>query len=254
MSWGFTSVEEKANILENGLARRYHWHSHSIKSFVEEPHNFIYGKNQGQILNLTDKDAFTLRNSILNIVKEKPDLIIKEIKNLKMPLRHEVKANDLDLKRLGAILSIAYEGGIQEMESLLLNKGLGPRTVQSLALVSEVIHGTPTRFSDPARFSFAHGGKDGHPFPVPSRVYDETIDFLSDVINKSKIGLNDQHKALKSLMKSAQNVEKNLIPDKNKFEAYVKKERAESYKYGGRTVFGDAKPPLDKGGQLSLFE
>jgi hypothetical protein len=132
----------------------------------------------------------------------------------------------------------------------LLMQGLGPRTLQSLALVSEVIHGTPSRFKDPARFSFAHGGKDGHPFPVPTRVYDETINSLQTAVEKAKLGNTDKQQAIKALTKIAQRAEKDFIPQDN-VEELIEKERNESWKYGGKTVFGDARPPKNK--QLDLF-
>ena len=131
--------------------------------------------------------------------------------------------------------------------------GVGPRTIQSLALVSEVIHGSPSRFKDPARFSFAHGGKDGHPFPVPVKVYDEVIDTLHNAINKAKIGVNDKNEAIKKLHNIAVKAENNFIPNEN-FDALIEKERNESWRYGGKTVFGDAKRPRGiEGDQLKMF-
>lgn len=243
-----------------GLARRYHWHSPAVKSYVETPHTFVYGKNQGNILNLTAKEANITRSSILAIAQEDHGKMLTEIKKLIMPSRHNLTAKDVDLKRLGSVLALAHEQGINNFESLLLLKGLGPRTLQSLALVSEVIHGTPTRFSDPARFSFAHGGKDGHPFPVPLKVYDETLNVLTDAIHKAKIGYSDKQKAIKSLSKVAENLEKDFTPNAN-FDKVIAQERATSYQYGGMTVFGKAKPPKKtsekkkpNNGQLNLFE
>ena len=126
------------------------------------------------ILNLTDKLAAPTKEGIVKLTKESPDKLMREV-SIILPNHHEVKAEDVNLKRLGAALILAHETNVSDMESLLLQEGVGPRTLQSLTLVSEVIHGTPSRFSDPARFSFAHGGKDGHPFPVPTSVYDETM-------------------------------------------------------------------------------
>lgn len=237
----------------SGLARRYHWHSAKIKSFVEEPHTFIYGKNQGEILNLVDKKAASTQNGILQLAAENPLQVMPEIRKIIMPRHHEVKAKDVNLKRLGAVLATAHEKELRDFESLLLLEGLGPRTLQSLVLVSEVIHGTPSRFSDPARFSFAHGGKDGHPFPIPTKVYDETIQVLRDSVEKAKIGFSDKEKALKSLHKISQDVEKNFEPNTN-FDKVIQKERNDSHKYGGRTIFGKALPPkTDKNGQMNLF-
>ncbi|MDF3027259.1 MAG: hypothetical protein K0S23_1566 [Fluviicola sp.] len=237
----------------SGMARRYHWHSETVKSFIETPHSFIYGKNQGEILNLTDTKASSAKSGILDLVAEKPSLIIPEIQKLILPGHHEVRAEDVNLKRLGSVLALAHDKGLRDFESLLLLEGVGPRTVQSLALVSEIIHGTPSRFSDPARFSFAHGGKDGHPFPVPTKVYDDTIEVLRTAVEKSKIGNADKTQAIKNLHLVAQIVEQQFVPDEDLFDKAIAKERAESYRYGGRTIYGKAQPPKDDG-QLSLFE
>ncbi|MDF2438610.1 MAG: hypothetical protein K0Q95_2986 [Bacteroidota bacterium] len=236
---------------ESGTARRYHWHSEQIKSFVENPHTSIYGKNQGTILNLADVQAASAKASMLEIVREDPQLMLPEIQKIIMPKHHDVRAKDVNLKRLGSILALAHETDLKDFESLLLLEGVGPRTVQSLALVSEVIHGAPSRFSDPARFSFAHGGKDGHPFPVPVNTYDETISLLNNAIEKAKLGNSDKQHAIKNLSLISQLMEQSFEPDENSFDKVIAKERAESYKYGGRTVFGKAKPPGNE--QLSLF-
>src|SRR6478736_7943205 len=182
----------------SGMARRYHWHSTQFQSYLEEPHTAVCGRNQGLILNLTAKPAEKTKQGILTIAKENPDRMLSEIKSIVMPRHHDVQSKDVDLKRLGAVLTLAYEKDVHHFEDLLLLEGLGPRTLQSLTLVSEVIHGTPSRFSDPARFSFAHGGKDGHPFPVPTKVYDETINILRTSVEKAKIGQSDKQEAIKS--------------------------------------------------------
>lgn len=235
-------------------ARRYHWHSRGLQSFVNEPHTFIYGENQGNILNLTAGNAAETREKSLLIVNEHPDKVIKEMNHLIMPNHHDVRMKDVNMKRLGAMLWVAHDNKPEDFEGLLMLKGMGPRTLQSVALVSEVIYGTPTRFEDPARFSFAHGGKDGHPFPVPIKVYDETIATLQTAIHRAKIGNTDKQDALRKLSEIARNAEKDFEPNTN-FDALVRKEREESYKYGGRTVFGKAKPPKGNGdsGQLELF-
>lgn len=236
------------------MARRYHWMSAAVKSFTEEPHTSIYGKNQGLILNLTDKNAQPLKRGILDLTRENPDKLIKEI-SLIMPRQHEVKAKDVNLKRLGATLALAHNTDITDIESLLLLQGVGPRTIQSLTLVSEVIHGTSSRFSDPARFSFAHGGKDGHPFPVPTSVYDETIEIFDRSIHLAKLGDKEKSEALRNLSKVSLEMERGFTPNDN-FDKIIQKERDESYLYGGRTVSGEAKKPdKPKGGiQLNLFD
>ena len=231
-------------------ARRYHWHSEGLTSFVDDPHTFIYGQNTGIILNMADKQAKGSRNGVMQIAGENPDYMLKEISKLVMPAHHDVKAKDVDLKRLGAVLWLAQEKQPKDFADLLLLQGLGPRTLQSLALVSEVIHGAPARFKDPARFSFAHGGKDGHPFPVLTKVYDETIGILQNAIHKAKIGLSEKNEAIKRLTQITQQAEKDFKP-KAYFEKVIENERNESWKYGGRTVLGKAKQPVQH--QLKLF-
>jgi hypothetical protein len=241
---------------DSKTARRYHWHSKDLKSFINEPHTFIYGENQGSILNLTAGTAEKSRAGILELSKESPAKIMKEIQHLSLPSHHDVRIEDVNMKRLGAMLWATHENKPEDFEELLLLKGMGPRALQSLALVSEVIYGTPTRFEDPARFSFAHGGKDGHPFPVPLKIYDETIDTLQRAINRAKIGNSDKIEAIRKLSEISRKAEEGFTPNTN-FDALVQKERDESYKFGGRTVFGDAKPPkikpINPNNQLELF-
>ena len=234
-------------------ARRYHWHSENIISFVEEPHTAICGVNQGEILNLTAKEASSTREGMMKITREKPELMLQEIQQLVLPSHHDIRSEDVDLKRLGTVLWLAYDNRSENFEELLLLQGLGPRTLQSLTLVSEVIHGTPSRFKDPARFAFAHGGKDGHPFPVPLKVYDESITTLQTAVQRSKLGQTDKQEAIKALTKLAQQAEKNFIPQNN-FDALIEKERDDSWKYEGRTVLGKATPrKTSKDVQLRLF-
>ena len=249
---GDWSVVQQGMNGNTGYARRYHWSSNELKNFIEEPHAFVYGKNQGYILNLTHKYANQTRDGILAISQENPDKMISEIKKMKLPAHHDVQSNDVDLKRLGAVLALAQELPPDDFEDLLLVEGLGPRTLQSLTLVSEVIYGTQSRFADPARFSFAHGGKDGHPFPVPTKVYDESIRILKTAVGKAKIGQSDKLRAIKSLSMAAKKMETDFIPNGN-LQKVIEKERRESWKYGGRTVMGKAKPPKDRIVQGSLF-
>lgn len=254
------STEGKWTVVQQGMnasdktARRYHWHSDNLRSFVEEPHTGVCGINQGAILNLTAAEARTTRNSIMQITDEDPGLIIREFQQMILPSHHDVRAEDVNLKRLGATLWLAHDQPPENFEELLLLKGVGPRTLQSLAMVSEVIHGTPSRFRDPARFSFAHGGKDGHPFPVPTKVYDETIGELQYAVEKAKLGIADKAEAIKKLHEIAARAEKDFIPNSN-FDELIQKERDDSWKYGGKTVFENAKPPgrSNKGVQLRLF-
>jgi hypothetical protein len=235
---------------DSATARRYHWHSADLTSFVADPHSGICGEYQGNILNMAATAALPAQNAMLSMSREDPQRMIAEIRHLKMPDHHEVTAKDVDLKRLGAMLWLTHEKQPADFESLLLLEGMGPRTLQSMALVSEVIYGTASRFQDPARFSFAHGGKDGHPFPVPVKVYDETIAVLTRAVQKAKVGQSDKLQAIRKLSELSQMAEKSFIPNQN-FDALIERERRESWKYGGKTVFGDAKPPKDL--QLKLF-
>ncbi len=246
----WTVVQQGMNV-NTKTARRYHWSSENLRSFIEEPHSGITGENEGLILNLTDRNAKSTRERILSFTKENPDRMISEIKNIMkhensiheinkqrtitMPAHHDVKAEDVNLKRLGAVLTTAYEAEPKDFESLLLTQGLGPRTIQSLTLVSEIIYGTPSRFEDPARFSFAHGGKDGHPFPVPLKVYDESIRVLHESIARSKLGYKDKSECIKRLHKTALEIERNCSPEAD-FEKTIQHEKKHSKEWGGKTV------------------
>ncbi|MDY4211214.1 MAG: DUF763 domain-containing protein [Treponema sp.] len=246
----WTVVQQGMNV-NTKTARRYHWSSENLRSFIEEPHSGITGESEGLILNLTDRHAKSTRERILSFTKENPDRMISEIKNIMkhensiyeinrqrtitMPAHHDVKAKDVNLKRLGAVLATAYEAEPKDFESLLLTQGLGPRTIQSLTLVSEIIYGTPSRFEDPARFSFAHGGKDGHPFPVPLKVYDESIRVLHESIARSKLGYKDKSECIKRLHKTALEIERNCSPEAD-FEKTIQHEKKHSKEWGGKTV------------------
>jgi hypothetical protein len=231
-----------------GMARRYHWHSAAVKDFVAEPHTGIVGEDQGIVMNLVDTQAKPAQTAMLQIAGENPERTLGELRHLKMPAHHDVRARDVDLKRLGAVLAIAYDRGLHDFTELLLMEKLGPRTLQSLALVAEVIHGAPTRFNDPARFSFAHGGKDGHPFPVPLKTYDESLNFLRHAVDRAKAagaGSSDRVafgreklNALGRLERFTRSVEKRFSPLAN-FKATLKHEHAISRSLGGRTVMDD---------------
>jgi hypothetical protein len=226
-----------------GLARRYHWHSASVRDFVSEPHTGIVGKHQGTIMNLVDAKAKPAQNALLDVARQHPDATINEARRLIVPTRHDVRAQDVDLKRLGAVLAVAYERDLRDFASLLLLENLGPRTLQTLSLVAEVVHGTPTRFSDPARYSFALGGKDGHPFPVPIKTYDASIAVLQSSLDAAKLGDKDKLSGFERLHRFVRAVEERREPEAD-FDAAIRHERAISREIGGRTVFDD---------QLKLF-
>lgn len=250
---GNWSVIQQGMHDSDGTARRYHWHSENITSFVEEPHTGINGISRGSILNLTDSEAAGNRKGILDISHTDSIDVMKDFSRLILPAHHDVQASDVDLKRLGALLYITREQQPQNFEDLLMLEGVGPRTMQSLALVSEVIHGAPSRFTDPARFSFAHGGKDGHPFPVPTKVYDESISILRKGIEKSKLGNSDKQNTLNKLHQIVTKAEKDFTPDFD-IRDIIEEESQNSWRFGGKTVMGDAqKPSPPKPIQLSLF-
>jgi hypothetical protein len=233
-----------------GLARRYHWHSPSVRDFTCEPHTGIVGRNEGVILNLTDRRALPAQDALLAISRQNPDTTLAEARRLLvMPAHHDVRAKDVDLERLGAVLAVSYERDLRDFASLLLTENLGPRTLQTLSLVAEVIHGTPTRFSDPARFSFALGGKDGHPFPVPLKTYDESLGVLRNALDRAKVGDTEKIEGLKRLDRMVQAVGERYKPVAD-FDNVLAHERATSPSLDGRTA---VKRRPSQSQQLSLF-
>lgn len=207
----------------NGLARRYHWHSATVKDFVAEPHTGIVGENQGTIMNLVDTNARPAQKALLEIAHERPEKTLSVARYLKLPRHHEVREKNVDLKRLGAVLAVAYDRQLHDFAELLLLENLGPRTLQSLALVAEVAHGAPSRFNDPARFSFAHGGKDRHPFPVPLKTYDKSIEFLRTSLDAAKVGDREKIDGFRRLDNFVRTVKTKLEPRAD-FNAVIKHE------------------------------
>jgi hypothetical protein len=250
----WTVVQQGMNE-ENKMARRYHWHSASVRDFTSEPHTGIVGEHQGMIMNLVDANAKDAQNALLEIAKENPDTTLHTARQLLVPRRHEVRAQDVDLKRLGSVLALAYERDFRDFASFLLLETLGPRTLQSLALIAEVVHGTPTRFSDPARFSFSLGGKDRHPFPVPLRTYDESISVLRVSLDAAKVGDKEKLEGFRRLERFARTIEERYEPRAD-FDAAVVHEKSISRDLGGRSVFDDVKErrAAARSRQLSLFE
>lgn len=236
----------------NGMARRYHWHSASVRDFVAEPHTAIVGENQGTIMNLVDAKATRAQTALLEIANERPEKTLDEARHLRMPSHHEVRAKDVDLKRLGAVLAVAYERGLKDFAELLLVEKLGPRTLQSLALVAEVVHGAPSRFNDPARFAFAHGGKDGHPCPVPLKTYDESLNFLRSSLEAAKVGDTEKLDGFRRLDRFARSVEARLRPEVD-FAVLVRHENAISPSLNGRTAMDITPGEFSNQRQGSLF-
>jgi uncharacterized protein len=244
-------------------ARRYHWLSQGLKSFVEEPHAAIDGEGQGEIVNLTDRRAEASRRGQVAMIEALgPDKIAREfaliksqspslveparpdqpfLPHLVMPSHHDVRPSDVLARRLHGNLAAAAECGPRDFSELLLVPGIGARTVRALAMVAEVVHGAPYRFSDPARFSFAHGGKDRHPFPVLIAVYDQTIQILKAAMQKATLGREEELGALKRLDDQARRLERHARGPS--VEAMIAQERSQSHAYGGRSVFGWERAP-----------
>jgi len=219
-----------------GMARRYHWHSATVRDFTTQPHTGIVGEDQGEIMNLVDREAKPAQSALLEIVQQSPARTVQAAQHLTLPGRHDVRASDVDLKRLGAVLAVAYEREFHDFAELLLLEKLGPRTLQTLSLVAEVVHGTPTRFADPARFSFALGGKDRHPFPVPLKTYDESLSVLQSSLEAARLGDSDKIGGLERLHRFVRQVEKQCQPEAD-FNAAVAHEKKISSELGGRSVF-----------------
>ena len=232
----WTNISQGMNT-KTRRARRYHWHSPTVRSFVDDPHTGIVGKKGNPIINLVDSRADNVRNNIINLTHEKPMKVLNECKKMSLPNRHDVRESDVNMKRLGAVLEMAYNNGIDNFEDLMMLKGVGPKTLKSLALVSEVIHGDSSRFEDPSRFSFAVGGKDGRPHPVDTKAYDETIEMLQDSVEKSKLGYKDKSKAIKRLHRATKDVESRFTPV-SFLEDLLDIEWKDSEKNGGMTFMG----------------
>jgi uncharacterized protein len=223
---------------QSGLARRYHWHSANVSDFVADPHTGIAGPHQGIVMNLVDAQAAPAQQALISMGHAHPDLTLKDVRRLQMPRHHDVRAENVDLMRLGAVLAVAYERDLKKFADLLLVQNLGPRTLETLAMVAELVHGTPIRFSDPARFSFALGGKDGHPFPVPLATYDESIGVLRCALDRAKLHGTEKMEGFRRLDRFVKLVEEQMQPLAD-FDAVVQHERANSPALNGRTVFDD---------------
>jgi len=238
-------------------ARRYHWLSEGLASFVDAPHAAIEGEPQGEIVNLADWRAEPSRRGQLDLLASVgPDRIVRELRGLSptsdapaapppaqpllphlvMPAHHDVRASDVNLGRLHATLAAAADAGPKDFAELLLTPGVGARTVRSLAMVAEIVHGAPYRFADPARFSMAHGGKDRHPFPVPITVYDRTIRVLKAAVAKARLGREEELAALQRLDDQTRRLEGRATGPA--FPRVLEQEWWDSHANGGRSVFG----------------
>jgi hypothetical protein len=185
-------------------ARRYHWFSEAVKEFVIEPHTAVCCDIRDTTLNLVALESGDTRQICTDLSKEKPDKTVTEIKKiqkLELTERHYVTATDINPKKFYRILTKTYERQPENFERLLGIEGVGPKTIRALSLISELIYGNPPSYRDPARFSFAHGGKDGTPFPVDKKTYDKTIDIMKNAINSARIGNEAKLQAIRRLTK-----------------------------------------------------
>src|SRR5579862_1120231 len=241
---GKWAVVQQGMCAERKEARRYHWLSERLTTFVDAPHSAIDGPPAAApIVNLTDRRAGEAREAQIALVRDGPDRVVREVARLRppqptleLPFHHEVRAEDVVLRRLRGAIAAAHERGPRDFADLLLTPGVGPRTVFSLALVAEVVHGAPSRFSDPARYSLAHGGKDGHPYPVPRRIYDETIRVMKDAVAKAKLGASDRLFAIRRLDAEVRRLEQ--CPGTIDFDAFVESEWKRSPSWEGMMVGG----------------
>jgi len=254
---GKWAVIQQGMNADNKQARRYHWISEGLTNFLDAPHAAIEGHHQGDVINLTDRRAQLSRSKQLELLKtSSPDVIVGKLSalethplpatinsaqialpHLEMPAHHNVRPENISLRRLHGNIAAAIDRGPKDFAELLLTPGVGARTVRALAMVAEIIHGAPYRFSDPARFSLAHGGKDRHPFPVPIKVYDETLRVMKSAVQKARLGRNEELEAIKRLDEQARNLEYQISAGPT-VDEIVTHEMAVSPQYGGRSVFG----------------
>lgn len=236
---------------KTGMARRYHWLKRAAGTYLDSPQTGIVGENEGDLVNLSNTRAADSREAILDFLSTHPEVQEKELIRLGlmkkkpkqlslfdddpliMPSHHEVRDEDVRSDRLGSTLAAAYECSGAPFTDILLLPGMGPRTMQSLALVSEIVYGKPNRFRDPARFSFAHGGKDGHPFPVPTKIYDNTIKVMERAVSKAKIGEGERLASLKRIHQFTQELEQKMTI-KADVQRVIEAERAAAPQRGGR--------------------
>jgi len=187
----------------NRYARRYHWLGEAVTNFVNEPHSAILSDARGQALNLVASESDPARTTIADIaISEKPEKTLAELKRLKtlnLPPHHPIGVSDLHPESLSKILLSTYERQPPDFEQLLGLSGVGAKTIRALSLISELVYGVAPSYRDPARYSFAHGGKDGIPYPVDRKTYDQSIELLSRAINKTRLGLSEKTEALNRL-------------------------------------------------------
>ena len=197
--WG---VVQQGMNTENKQARRYHWLGEKVSDFVREPHAAVCCDQTGVTLNMVAEESEGARETSAGLARERPELVVADVgklQSLVLPSRHEVLVSDVNPARLKSILLETYERQPADFEQLLAMKGVGAKTIRALSLVSELVYGEAPSTRDPARFSFAHGGKDGFPYPVDRTTYDESIEFLSDALRQAKVDRTEKIEAFRRL-------------------------------------------------------
>lgn len=189
--------------MNDRFARRYHWHSEKVDSLIVDPHSAICSQlHLNQALNLVDSESAAAQKVITELSSEKPETLIHELRQLQtltLPSHHEVRIKDLHPQSIEKILLKTYEAKAQDFQTLLGMPGVGAKTLRALALIADITYGTPASWNDPAKFSFAHGGKDGHPYPVNRKVYDESTEILRQIVARAKIDRTEKESALRRL-------------------------------------------------------
>jgi hypothetical protein len=187
----------------NRYARRYHWLGETVADFVNEPHSAIASQARGTTLNLVAEESQPARTTVSEIaVGEDPQTILTDLKKLKtlsMPRHHPIGLSDLHPESISRILLSIYERQPEDFERLLSLQGVGAKTLRALTLIAELVHGVAPSYRDPARYSFAHGGKDGYPYPVDKETYGRSIELLAKSVNRARLGLGEKREALDRL-------------------------------------------------------
>jgi hypothetical protein len=200
---GSWSVVQQGMNDANRYARRYHWLGETVADFVNEPHAAIASQARGTTLNLVAEESQPARVTVSEIaVNENPQAILadlKKVKTLSLPPHHPIGVKDLRPESIGRILLNVYERQPQDFEQLLGLQGVGAKTLRALSLIAELVHGVAPSYQDPARYSFAHGGKDGYPYPVDKETYDKSIELLAKSVSRAKLGMSEKRDALNRL-------------------------------------------------------
>jgi len=201
---GHWAVIQQGMNEDNGYARRYHWLSTAVADPVCEPHLGICCDARGRTLNLVATESADARSVVASLARENPRAVLRDLrllqeKFLRLPPRHQILLRDLNPASLERVLLKSYESQPGNFEELLVTPGMGAKTIRALSLLAEIVYGAAPSYRDPARYAFAHGGKDGHPFPVDRKVYDHSIQFLENALQQARLGRTEKIAAFRRL-------------------------------------------------------